>query len=191
MPPKAKFTKDQIIEVGLNIVRSKGIESLTARNLGSKLGSSACPIFTIFKNMEEVLSEVKTAAKNLYSEYVKQGLKSKPAFKGVGIQYIMFAMKEPKLFQLLFMTEQEMKTGVTNILPIIEDNYESILSSVQSSYHLSVNDAKCLYRHLWIYTHGIAVLCATNMCMFTMDEISKMMSEVFKGILKEIKGDQK
>ena len=48
MPPKAKFTKAEIIEAALNIVRADGYEALTSRALGTYLGSSARPIFTVF-----------------------------------------------------------------------------------------------------------------------------------------------
>ena len=41
MPPKAKFTKEQITKAALEIVRAENMESLTARALGKKLGSSA------------------------------------------------------------------------------------------------------------------------------------------------------
>ena len=54
MPPKAKFTKQQIVDAALEIFRDEGMEKLTSRNLGKKLGSSACPIFTVFSGMEEV-----------------------------------------------------------------------------------------------------------------------------------------
>ena len=74
MPPKAKFTRDNIIQAGLNIIRENGMEALSARALGTKLGSSARPIFTIFQSMEEVQEEVKKSAKSLYDEYVKKGL---------------------------------------------------------------------------------------------------------------------
>lgn len=36
MPPKAKFSKEQITEAGLQIVREKGADGLTARALGEK-----------------------------------------------------------------------------------------------------------------------------------------------------------
>lgn len=191
MPPKAKFTKEQIVEAGLDIVRNNGIEYLTARALSKKLNSSACPIFTVFQNMEEVQMEVKKSAKELYGEYIKEGLKQKPAFKGVGMQYIIFAIKEPKLFQLLFMTEQKSKPKVNNVLPIIDDNYEAILASVQNGYNLSKENSEKIYQHLWIYTHGIASLCATNTCKFSAEEIGRLISEIFKGILKEILGETK
>ena len=35
MPPKAKFTKNEIINAGLEIVRRDGFEALTARALGA------------------------------------------------------------------------------------------------------------------------------------------------------------
>jgi len=86
------------------------------------------------------------------------------------------------------MSEQKSKPPVANVLPVIDESYEAILLSVQNGYNLSRENAEQLYRHLWIYTHGIAVLCATNMCVFTPDETEKMLSEVFKGTLKEIRG---
>ena len=66
MPPKAKFTKAEIIEAALNIVRADGYEALTSRALGTYLGSSARPIFTVFKNMEEVQQDMIKSAKALY-----------------------------------------------------------------------------------------------------------------------------
>lgn len=189
MPPKAKFTRDEIVQAGLNIVRENGMEALSARALGAALGSSARPVFTVFQSMEEVQGEVLEAARSRYDEYVRRGLEQEPAFKGVGTQYILFAIQEPKLFQLLFMTEQKQSPSVVNVLPMIDDNYGDILRSVQNGYQLSEEQAKQMYRHLWIYTHGIAALCATNMCVFSAEEISGLMTQVFRGVLKEIKGD--
>lgn len=188
MPPKFKFTKEEIIQAAMNITRQEGISSVTARAVGAELHSSSKVIFSLFQNMDDLQAEVKIAAKNLYADYVKKGLEQEVAFKGVGTQYILFAIKEPKLFQLLFMSVQELKPTVANVLPVIDESYEAILLSVQTGYNLSRENAEQLYRHLWIYTHGIAVLCATNMCVFTPDEIAKMISEVFRGTLKEIKG---
>lgn len=188
MPPKFKFTREQIIQAALDITRQDGFSAVTARAVGAKLHSSSKVIFSLFQNMEELQTEIKKAAKAIYAEYIKRGLEEELPFKGVGTQYILFAIKEPKLFQLLFMFQQEQKPSVANVLPIIDNSYEDILQSVQNGYNLSKSTAEQLYRHLWIYTHGIAVLCATNMCVFTADEISKMITQVFKGTLKEIKG---
>ena len=51
MPPKPKFTREEIVEAALDIVSGSGIEALTARELGVKLVSSARPLFTVFKRL--------------------------------------------------------------------------------------------------------------------------------------------
>lgn len=183
MPPKAKFTKEQITNAALELVKENGIDRLTARTLAKKLGSSSCPIFTVFENMEEVQKAVIEHAKDCYKGYVEKGLSEPCAFQGVGTQYILFAIQEPKLFQLLFMREQISVPSLDRILPLIEDNYEKILTSITEGYGLDRKTAKKLYLHLWIYSHGIAALCATRMCRFTGTEINEMISEVFISLL--------
>ncbi len=187
MPPRAKFTREEIIEAAFHIVKTDGFEALTSRALGTRLGSSARPIFTVFQSMDEVQQAVIESAKALYKEYVDQGLLWEHPFKGVGTQYILFSIHEPKLFQLLFMTEQPSIPDLSGVLPLIEESYEEILLSIQNDYGISECLAEKLYHHLWIYTHGIATLCATKMCRFTGDEISSMITEVCTGILKNIK----
>ena len=187
MPPKAKFSREEIIDAAIDIVREDGFDALTSRALGTKLGSSARPIFTVFQNMEEVQQEVIITAKQKYREYISKGLSQDLAFKGVGMEYILFSINEPKLFQLLFMTEQPQIPDLTGVLPLIDDSYEQILRSIQSGYEIDKSSAEILYRHLWIYTHGIATLCATNMCRFTDEEISSMIRQVCISILKSIK----
>jgi len=107
--------------------------------------------------------------------------------KGVGTQYILFAVNEPKLFQLLFMTEQKQIPDLSGVLPLIDESYEQILLSIQDDYKICKAAGKKLYHHLWIYTHGIATLCATKMCRFTDEEISTMITEVCMSILKKLK----
>ena len=69
MPPKPKFTREQIIAVGLDLVRERGLEGLTAREVGARLGASARPIFTVFENMEELTREVCAAAAKRIDAY--------------------------------------------------------------------------------------------------------------------------
>lgn len=191
MPPKCKFTREEIVLSALEIARIDGVDAVTARALGAKLGASSKPIFSIFNGMDQVQQEVFVSAKELYNSYVEEGLKEKetPTFKCVGMQYIKFALQESKLFQLLFMSEKTKKPTVENVLSVIDDNYNEILASVQKSYGLTLADSERLYRHLWIYTHGIAVLCATNMCTFTGEEIEKMLTEVCVSVLRKIRED--
>lgn len=191
MPPKAKFSREEIISAALQIVREKGVEAVTARELGARLGSSARPIFTVFDNMDEVFAGIGEMARELYRQYVERGLAQTLAFRGVGLAYIQFAIQEPKLFQLLFMSEQGGANDVGHILALIDQNYEAILKSVQEPYGLDRENADRLYRHLWVYSHGIATLCATKVCSFTPQDIEEMLADVFIGLLIKIKKEEK
>lgn len=191
MPPKAKFTKEEILSAALDIVRSKGIDALTARLLADALNSSPRPIFTVFAGMDEIVREVILKAKSLYAEYVRRGLACVPQFKGVGVQYILFAIEEPKLFQLLFMNERGSVPPLCEVLQLIEDSFEEILASITNAYGFDRDTALRLYYHMWIYSHGIATLCATKMCSFTAEDISRMLTEVCASLIKKIKGDGK
>lgn len=191
MPPKAKFTREEVISAAFEVVRMEGVDALTARALGEKLGSSARPLFTLFNGMEEIRAEVIAKAKALYDGYINEGLKMTPAFKGVGTAYIRFAAEQPKLFSLLFMRERTEHPTKDSVLGLIDNNVELILQSVIDSYGLSTEDAKHLYLHLWIYSHGIAVLLATKVCAFTVNEISEMLTQVCTSLLKKFKMEGK
>lgn len=186
MPPKTKFTKEEIIACALSIVETEGSERLTARRLGEKLGSSPRPIFTAFRNMDEVFFETIAAAKKLYAGYVSEGLRRPLPFKGVGEEYIRFAGEHRNLFRLLFMTPVGSDDS-RSILQSLDENYDRILSSITDTYAVSVESAKKLYLHLWIYSHGIAVSIATEICRFTSEQISNMLTEVFVSLLVQEK----
>lgn len=186
MPPKSKFTKEEIIQIALRLVEREGIEALTARSLGEEAGSSARPIFTLFKSMDDVKAQVIIAARQFYNRYIDSSLEGVLPFKGVGLAYISFAKDYPKLFRLLFMSEQKSVPDRNNILDALDDNSEKILNSIMNSYSLGLDTAKQLYLHLWIYTHGIAVLIVTNVCTFSQEEISEMLTYEFVSIYKKI-----
>lgn len=190
MPPSAKFTKEEIISAALEITRESGFEAITARAIGAKLQSSARPIFTVFNNMDEVLGETVVAIKGIYNEYVTKALAKDIPFKAVGTAYISFARKEPNFFRLLFMSPNQRASELANILPAIDDNSNDILNSIMKIYGLSREKSYELYKLLWIFTHGIASLCATNVCTFSDEEISELLTSEFIGVLIKIKSTQ-
>ena len=81
MPPKPRFTREELVDAALDIVSRKGIEALTARELGEALGSSARPIFTVFRSMEELQQEVRSAAMRRFESYAGRTMPGVPLFK--------------------------------------------------------------------------------------------------------------
>lgn len=189
MPPKAKFTKEEIVAAALKIVESDGIDALTARSLGNELKSSARPIFTVFESMEEVQKEVVAAAYGIYRQYEDEGMGGTQSFKGSGTGYIRFAAEHPKLFQLLFMKERYGAPDHGKILALIDGYYEKIVQSVMTEYGFARETAKQVYLHMWLYSHGIASLIATNVCSFSEQAVSDMLTDVCSGIIRKYKAE--
>lgn len=183
MPPKPKFTKEEIVAAALDLVSEKGIEALTARELGSRLGSSARPIFTVFNSMEEVQEEVRAAALKRFESYAGKAMYYTPVFKQVGMQMILFAMEEPKLYQLVYMSENAGATDFEGITQRLGDVAQLCVDVIRRDYGLSESDAKALFEHVWIYTFGIGALCATGMCRFSQEEIIQMLGQNFMAML--------
>lgn len=129
-------------------------------------------------------SAMKDAAKAIYKGYVDRGLSWDIPFRGVGQQYVQFTMEEPRLFQLLFMGESQRVPSICAALPLLDDSYAQILSSITENNSLTEEQARGLYQHLFVYTHGIDCLCATKTCRFSEQEIESMMSEIFSSLLK-------
>ncbi len=179
MPPKFKFTKDEILAAALDITRENGLESLTARSLAARLGSSTKPIFGLFQSMEEVQAGVLEAANALYQSYLLTDMRSGeyPPYKASGMAYIRFAREEKNLFRLLFMRD---RTGET-----IEENREEIrpiLEIIMANLGLSEEDAYLFHLELWLYVHGIATMIATNYLDWDICFISKALTDAYMGL---------
>lgn len=187
MPPKPKFTREEMINAALAIISEKGLDALTARSLGAKLNASARPIFTVFENMDELLGEVRKAAMKRFEEHSLVLLQDMPIFKKVGMQMISFAINEPKLFQLLFMTEHDLFTSFESMYAILGDTATECIKVIMTTYGLSEEDAKTLFETVWIYTFGVGVLCANGVCRFSEKELSRMLTTEFQSVLGFLK----
>ena len=192
MPPKCRFTREEIIQAALDLTAEKGVGALTARGLAQRLGSSAKPIFGLFANMEVVQQEVVKAADLRYQEYLRQDMSAGryPPYKASGMAYIRFAREQKELFKLLFMrdrTHEEKAAG---------DELEALLGLIQKNMGLSRDDAYRFHLEMWIYVHGIATMIATAYLEWDMDFISAALTDAYQGLRlrflpKETEGERK
>lgn len=179
MPPKAKFTREEIIAAALEIVREKGIRALTARELGDRLGSSARPIFTVFQNMEEVQIATIEAVKEEYWNFIKDC----DEIEEIGLQFVRFAKREPKLFRLLFMTEDVETPQILKVVNDMHTFFEFKVEIIKNEYQLDDKGAWSFYQYFWIYVHGMATLHVTKAIDFAEEELPVCFKQAADGYL--------
>lgn len=184
MPPKYKFTKEQITAAALETAKEKGMSGVTAREVARRLDSSSKVIFGLFENMNELMQSVIAAAEKEYRRYIEEDMKSGiyPPYKASGMAYIRFAKEEPELFKLLFMRDRTEESDDAGF-----GNYDDIIEIIMSANGFSREKAELLHLEMWIFTHGIATMSATSYLTFDIEMISRMMTDAYMSIRERIR----
>ena len=183
MAPKNKFTREEMVEAALRVVRAKGIDGLTAKTLADELGTSTQPVFTAFGSMDAVRREVYAAAVRVYDGYTNTGLKEKIPFFGVGMQYVRFAREEPELYRLLFLTRSQECSAMKSM----EHLRELVRPTLVNIYHITAEEADVYFRDLWFVVHSLSTLIVTGDCSYSDGEIGQILTGMSISICKSIK----
>lgn len=180
MAPIRKFNRDDIINIGYNIAKKEGLESINARRVAKELNSSVQPIFHNFANMEELKNEVVAKIYSTYQEYMLKGSKEEKSYKGMGLAYIKFAKDYPSFFKILFMSESKLSpmSFIQN-----DDVGNGILKEGQIFSGLSIEDQKKFHLKVWIFTHGIATMIATKTVEFSDNQIEDILTSTTQEML--------
>ena len=187
MPPKPKFSREEIAAAALCIVKEKGVAALTARELGRRLGSSSRPIFTTFKNMDEVKWAARELALKEFEGFAGNFREYTPAFKQIGMLMVSYSISEPEIFKLLFMQEHKEGHDFNNTISDLGEMATTSIELIQHDYDMTADEAKTLFEQMWVHTFGMGALCAMKVCDFTEDEVSEMLGQVFAGMVMMIK----
>lgn len=179
MPPKAKFTREEIVSAALEVARSKGIEAVTAREVGNYLGTSSSPVFVAFKNMDELLNEVYNSAVKEYSDYIADSVNYTPAFKQFGFRLIEFASTQPNLFKMIYKYRQGEKSYSKMIMSIPAADFcvQTVMEQAQVDYE----NAKLIFEEVLLAGLGICYMIADNKCTFTEQDLNKYLGIAYRG----------
>lgn len=190
MPPKAKITKDMILNTVLKITRETGFETVNARSIANSLHCSTRPVFTCYENMEELKKEFLDFAYEFYTQYVKDyssSVNTDPTLI-LPLSYIEFAAEETHLFKLLFINDMDLNMAEP------KDFYKEIGNEEKAkvfSHMTSIEEtqAKNIFLDLFLYSHGIAVLTATGKLSLNRDDTEKMLSNLLSALIKQAKSN--
>lgn len=162
MPRKSIYTKEEMIAKGLDYVREFGMENMTARTMGSFLGTTTAPLFVSFENMGDFKEHLLQKANELLTAEIDKGLAEDSPFLGIANHYVAFAAGEPKIYEWLFMSqEQGSETLHRRFLFIGEEmSHSKILPAIEQEFGVDEEDARSMARILMFYAHGLASVYA-------------------------------
>ncbi|MBS1456490.1 MAG: TetR/AcrR family transcriptional regulator [Clostridia bacterium] len=184
MPRSFMFTKEEIVAAAVQLTREKGIDAVSARSLGEKLGASSRPIFSYFKSMDEVKEAIAESAAEIYNGYIETEIKSGrySSYKANCMAYIRFAKEEKELFKMLFLTDTSSGDSSDDSDENEIEEVKPLVKILQKQLNFSRENAELFFSETWVTVHGIAAMLATNDLDWTDSYILNVLNDVFTGI---------
>ena len=178
MPPKPKFTKEEVIDAAYALTEEKGLEHITAREIGKKLNTTSMPIFTYFTGMDELKVAVYQKALADSTAYIRECLHYFPAFKEFGLRWIRYAYEHPNIYRMVYMMEGIHRPTVGFVNRDFIEVLNPMISEVMKNFELSEGEAQTLVNEMCLHAQGIASVCVQNSKNYDEAEISKSLGQV-------------
>ena len=141
MPPKAKITKDMVVDAAFDIVRMEGETKITARHISKQLKCSTQPVLYYFSTVEEIRKAVYQKVDAYHTDYIMNlnGCFENPMLM-IGINYIRFAKEESNLFRFLFQSNEFSGASIADLID--SEELLPIISVFQQKIGVSLSEAK-------------------------------------------------
>lgn len=178
MPPKPKFTKEEIVRAAYELLQERGMDAVVAREVGKQLGTTTGPVFTYFDSMEELKTEVHELARKECMDYFREALEYDAAFKEFGLRWIRYATKYPHVYALLFMTKSDKPMLYGFMDEKMREILDPMVIQVKNYFGLKEEDAENVIKEMCIFAQGMASMNVNGLGNFTEEETSDLLSRL-------------
>lgn len=188
--PKAKITREMVIDAAFEITRSMGIENVNARTVSEKLNCSTQPVMYHFARIEEMKRAVYEKADRFHSEYLMNITKPEEGIMlGIGLNYIRFAICEPNLFRFLFQSGY----AVGNSLPDIVNSEElkPLLAVMSEAMEMTMEQTKEIFVTIAMFAHGYASIIANNSLEYDEKTAAAHLERAYRGAVLAVREEIK
>lgn len=186
MPPKARITKEMVVDAAFEIARAEGAESINARTVSQRLGCSTQPVMYHFGTIEELKKAAYKKADEYHSEYISN-IHSDNPMRDIGENYLRFSVEEKNLFRFLF---QSNSFSGSNIFDLINaEEIQPVISILSREADISTEQAKTVFRAVFLCVHGYASMLANNSMTYDGDRIADDLDTIRRSMIGTLKGE--
>ena len=184
MPPKAKITKEMIVEEAFQIARTQGADRITARSIAQRLKCSTQPVLYYFATVEEIKEAVYQRADAYHTRFLMGTEGGSDGMLGIGLRYVRFAAEErfqPGAF-----------SGASLNDLVSSEELNPIIQALRQETGVTEDAAREIFSTLFVFVHGYASLLANNEMKLEEDQLALSLKKVFLGAIyaeKEIENE--
>ena len=154
-----------LLDQALATIRAEGVDGLTLREIGARLGVSRTALYRHFVDKRALLTAVATEGfRRLRQKLVtawEQGGKADAAFQSMGVAYVRFAVANPSHYRVMFggfvdpqAKEPELAAEATGAFQALVN----ALAALQREAVVRGDDTVLMARFVWAVVHGVAML---------------------------------
>lgn len=192
MPPKARISKEMIIEEAFQIARTQGIDRITARSISEQLKCSTQPVLYYFATVEEIKAAVYQRADKYHTGWLmNMECDYGNPMLNIGMNYIRFAVKERNLFHLLFQSNEFSGVSLPDL--IRSEGLEPVMQVLRQEAGVTTDEAREIFTALFVFVHGYASMYANNEMAYDEKLLAASLTKIYQGavyIAKEIKNEE-
>lgn len=181
MPPKQRFTENDVVEAAFRVVRKQGWEKFSARTIANELDSSTRPIYDHFQSMENIEAEVVKKALAYFVYFINRE-RTGDKWLDQALGYVLFAGKEKHLFRCI---NDERHTPFQK--QFAKRHWTQLgekLSKDERFRDMPEDTMQKIRGTRWFLVHGLAYLIANGWFDPPLSEDSKLSEEM--GTLTEL-----
>lgn len=186
MAPKSKINAEMIAQVSYGILKKNGEGALNARSVASGLECSTQPIYSYYKDMNDLINVLLKMAKDEFFNMVSLSLNDNNPFLNLAVNYAKFAKDNTNVFKFLLFSHYDDDVGSEGVYNFIGKScdIEDFFGKFSKMYHISDEGYEEAFINVWSYVHGgasfIAVGHKTDDELFKKTVIALLKSEFMR-----------
>jgi AcrR family transcriptional regulator len=154
-----------LLDEALATIKDEGVEGLTLREIGARLGVSRTALYRHFADKRALLAAVSTEGfRTLRQRLVtawEEGGRGRAAFEAMGVAYVGFALENPSHYRVMFggfvdataYTPELAAEGTAAFQALVD-----ALNALQRDGIVRGDDLVLMARFVWSVVHGVAML---------------------------------
>jgi AcrR family transcriptional regulator len=167
-PPRAYHhgnLRRALLDEALVTIRAEGVDGLTLREIGARLGVSRTALYRHFADKRALLAAVategfRTLREQLVTAWESEG-RGDMAFRAMGVAYIRFAVANPSHYRVMFggLVDQEWQDP--DLAAEGEAAFQALVDALVALQREAIvrnDDTVVMARHVWALVHGVAML---------------------------------
>jgi len=154
-----------LLDEALATIRAEGVDGLTLREIGARLGVSRTALYRHFADKRALLTAVATEGfRTLRQQLVtawEQGGRGDAAFYSMGVAYVRFAVANPAHYRVMFGGFVDPQAQDPELAAEAEGAFQALvdaLATLQKDGAFHSDETVLMARYVWALVHGVAML---------------------------------